>query len=272
MPDYGERIQVIAVSRDDRWLAALGDDGLPRLSRLTEQGPAPQPVVLDKHVGRLTQLTFSSDSRWLVAGGSNAQAGEAWLWDLHAADPAESQPVRLAGHSGAIRGLASSADGRCLATVGEDGLACVWDLTAEDCAASAIRLHGHSGAVLAVAFSADNRWLATAGSDQNVCLWSMNGLSAGTTPIVLRTQQGPVDTLAVSRDGKWLATAGDDHSVRMWNLHWDDLIDLALQSLPDSDSAAEGGLPDAAETDLPINLVTRPLRLADPQGAPNLRR
>lgn len=269
---YGDRVQAIAISRDDRWLAALGDDGLPRLCRLTDQGPAAQPVVLDKHSGRVNQLIFSSDSRRLIAGGSNAQSGETWLWDLRGGEPDKSEPVRIAGHSGAIRSLASSSDGRYLATAGDDGLACVWDLAAKDCAASAIALRGHSGAVLAVLFSPDDRWLATAGADQNVCLWTMNKLSAGATPIVLRTHQGPVDSLAVSRDGKWLATAGDDHTVRVWNLRWDDLIDLALQSLPDKSPAPDALLPGSSSAESRISMAKRPFRFANPKGREDLRR
>jgi WD40 repeat protein len=76
--------------------------------------------------------------------------------------------VACRGHKGGIRSVCWAADGKRLATGGQDRLVKLWDPVAGKEVAS---LSGHTGAVLAVAFSGDGQRLASVGEDRTVRLW-----------------------------------------------------------------------------------------------------
>ncbi len=76
----------------------------------------------------------------------------------------------LRGHDGPVSAVAFSPYNR-LVTGSDDNTVRLWDLDAEDPAASPVVLHGHKGPVRAVAISADNHWLVTSSSDNTARLW-----------------------------------------------------------------------------------------------------
>jgi WD40 repeat protein len=76
-------------------------------------------------------------------------------------------------HSGKIEQLATSPDGRFLATVGSEGIGYVWSVAPGAPRRVAI-LAGHIGRVVNVAFTPDGKQLATSGIDDcTVRIWDL---------------------------------------------------------------------------------------------------
>jgi WD40 repeat protein len=76
----------------------------------------------------------------------------------------------LKGHSGPVRSVAFSKDGRYIVSGGEDNTILVWD--AETGAVVVGPLEGHTGVVNSVAFSQDSELIVSGSTDQTVRVWN----------------------------------------------------------------------------------------------------
>ena len=85
------------------------------------------------------------------------------------ADQCLDKPVRLSGHTGPVRAVAWSPDGRWLASAGDDAQVLIWSLAQSHTPLLKIP---HAAPVLAMAWSPDARKLATA-SGNVVTLWEL---------------------------------------------------------------------------------------------------
>jgi serine/threonine protein kinase/WD40 repeat protein len=119
----------------------------------------------------------------------------------------------LTQHRAGVAIVASSRDGRMLATAGVDGLIRVWDSVSS---ALLIEINGHHGvAINGLAFSPDGKLLASAGDDAQVALWS---IPEGKLERRFFGGFGWVATVAFSPDGQQMAAAGSDKLIRIWDL------------------------------------------------------
>src|SRR3954466_2862792 len=78
----------------------------------------------------VTAVTFVGPSRQLVAGN---RLGAMLLWDLPAEPDPKAPPaprLRLDGHANAVPPLASTPDGRLIASASYDHAVALWDVTA----------------------------------------------------------------------------------------------------------------------------------------------
>ena len=127
--------------------------------------------------------------------------------------PASPHGRPLTGHTGAVRGVAFSPDGRAAGhrqrTTGRCG--CGTPATGQP---HGPPLTGHTDAVWAVAFSPDGQLLATASADQTVRLWDTATGQPHGPPLTGHTDA--VWAVAFSPDGHLLATASADQTVRLW--------------------------------------------------------
>ncbi|HEY7493681.1 MAG TPA: TIR domain-containing protein [Candidatus Tectomicrobia bacterium] len=182
--------------------------------------------------------------------------GTIWLRPL---EPALTEPggpllFTLTGHSGAVRAVAVTPDGRHAVSGADDLTVRVWDLQR---GTQVHALYGHTDWIRAVVVSNDSHWAISTGDDQTIHLWDItvgvllrvldghgdwpktvaltsdnrnvliagNGrnirilaLDNGATVQTLRGHRGAVNALALTSDSKYALSASDDRTLRVWDL------------------------------------------------------
>ena len=199
----GTPIQAIAVSPDGACIAAADGDG-----NATIKATATGAVVHSFRVtsrGDKKALAYSPDGRLLAGTGEDITQVD--IWNTRTGE----RSARLAGHTGAVCGVAFSADGRLLASASSDRTVRVWDVATVKCA---LVLTGHTDQVYSAAFHPDGKRLASAGRDRAVWLWD---LATGLDVARLGGHANYVFSLAFSPDGKSIVSGSGDGTVRLWD-------------------------------------------------------
>lgn len=252
---HGDRYGVmsIAFSPDSRWVASGGDDGDGTIhiwdvdsgeERMTLSRPGPLPVVWD--------LEFSDDGQQLVSCGGDTMIRK---WDLQSrqltmtlqghVDAVTSiafdeisgialsgsldktvkiwrpvvpqEPTALAGHGGAVPGIAFRPDGNRIVTAGGHSYQApeinLWDADAGRQLGS-LDGRGQMHGSLDAAWSLDSARIATAGAPHI-------NLYDGRTAVLIKqiSAHGGLYTqdLDFSPDGKYLASCSADQKVKLWD-------------------------------------------------------
>ncbi len=162
--------------------------------------------ILKAHVKAVTSIS---------AGGeffaSASIDGKVLVWKL----PAD-KPVATIHAVGAARCLALSADGKILATGGDNKTVYLWHPTP---GIPMRMLSGPTDWILAVALSPDGKFVAAGGHDGRLWMWETGGkklfdvLAQAPAPPKTPVEPNVVSALAFSPDGKQIALGGSDAKV-----------------------------------------------------------
>jgi WD40 repeat protein/transcriptional regulator with XRE-family HTH domain len=207
---------------------ALADDGRLALSggldgtlRLWETASGQCLAVMQSHRGLILGVAISADGHLAASGGDD---GMIRLWDmtprmmptmrestsLQASGPQGRLLATLQGHAGTVTSVALSADGRLLASGGDDGALRLWETASGRCLAT---LPGHLGQILSVSVDDDGRLVASGGYDGTVRLWEP---SSGRCLATLWAHDGGTLCNTLSADGRLVASGGLDSTIKLW--------------------------------------------------------
>jgi len=200
-------VRALALTADDRLLAAVADDRTLKLWNLADGEPLNGP---QGNVGQLFALHFADDGKTLTTCSYDRLVRR---WDM--ASGQLKSTTRLQNYRSDFdfpASMAFSADGSELAWGLKDNTARLWELAT---AREQFVLRGHEGAVTALAFSPDGKTLATGSRDRTCKLWN---LETGQLLATLRGHRHTVQAAAFSPDGRTLATGGSDTVLKLWQL------------------------------------------------------
>jgi len=203
--------QDLAGPKDAKDQAALGDAWWD----LAAKQPEPHQARLQERAGYwygqalpgLSGLSRTKAQKRLEQTAARSQGTK----------PAVDGPIgfirSLDGHTGEIRALAISNDGRFGLSGSVDNSMRLWDLSTGKQVRS---FKGHSKQVWGVAFvpGGDGKNVLSASWDGTVKMWDVasgNAVTSFSHPL-------DVNAVAVSRDGKWMLTGCDDKHMRLWDL------------------------------------------------------
>ena len=182
--------------------SALSRSNVERARLLARTGdfPAAEELLWDEHLAAPSPRT-----RWA-------------LWDLYSRHPCLRTFV---GPANAILSMATTADGRWIATGSHEREVGLWDADSGRCA---LLPPEHSGLVLGVAFDPARARLYSADTNGKLLAWD---LAARTRVWSLDVEGGGINAVACDRSGSTLALACEDGRLRLV-----DLAEPRVRSVP----------------------------------------
>jgi eukaryotic-like serine/threonine-protein kinase len=243
---HTRKVVSVAFHPDGRRLVTASSDGTVRQWDSTTGREIQSPY--DRHSGEVMTAVYSPDGLYVASGGADRAIR---LWE--AAN--RHDVTALHGHTGYVRDLAFTADGRRLVSVSqlpslgyteqstEDGTVRLWEV---DLQTGASVLRGHTNDIYPVAYSPDGHWIASGSWDKTVRLWdAATGESCAVLP-----HPNIVRVLDFSPDSSWLVSGCyQDESLHIWNvatarherrLKGPGTIPLAIAVSPDGARIAAG--------------------------------
>ena len=222
-------VVAVAVSADNRTVAAGGDDGTIRM--WNRDSPSAPPVELTGHRATVQQVAFAPGSPDILISGGDDGRVMVWAWNGRAGCLAQQSKLQTAR----IYGVAINGDG-IIAAAGADGAVRLFRLDEKRCApgtkaatssAGAAEVNefdiiddgllaGHAGVVWAAVFNSEGDRLASAGFDGSIRVWGpkTGGFSLG--QLTLDAPAGDVTSVAISPDMRFVVAGDGDGLIHVW--------------------------------------------------------
>lgn len=222
---HSQEVLSVGFSPDSQIIASGGKDGKILLwnastGKLLESRQADSDAVYSLRFTRTGQL---------ASGGSDGVI-RLWTIDTKTSKFRGNPLVFAKKHTGAIREIDLSRDGKLLASASEDSTIGIWQLDGKQLThlkrqTDSGEEGGHVSGVYGIKFSPDDRWLASASADKTIKLWKTEDFSM-TAPEPVLTLKGHYDTVRSVGfiNNQTLVSSSFDRTVRIW--------DIAEQSLP----------------------------------------
>ena len=252
---------VIALSRDGKWLVAGCKDGEVRLWHLVGVDKPVPGESLAGHSKDVVSVAFDENSRRLATADDG---GGVRVWDMASPRPFSSAR-ELTGHSESVQSLAFSRDGQRLASASRDGSARYWNLVDVVPTSPLIFPHKFSQpvAVVAVCVSPDGRKIATGCSNGIVWIWNADDPNSQPRPCLPNPSSMPVPNspnLAIGKltfspvGGRWLAAMDYSGRIWLWDLGRETPLLVSLPAEANPNTMAQNGELGSASPRLPSHL------------------
>jgi WD40 repeat protein len=190
--------------------------------------------------GVICALAFAPDGKVLVAGTDNA-ADPIMAWDA-----ATGKHLRdFKGKPRVVIWLAYSADGKHVASCGQDKIIRLWDAEA---GTERGRLAGHEKDITSLAFADGGKLVVSGSMDETIRVWDV---AARKEVRRIAEKRCGVKSLAVSPDGRLLSCGNEDGTIGLWEIgkgqelrHWkaDASAITSVAFAPDGKTLASGSM------------------------------